>query len=502
MDQRSPSPGRNVTASAASQLLSESQVEMRRSQRLIDKESRCKTKTKSLENAGSPQLFDETDDEWSQPLCQLLPLTQIVHQEEPVAIKRRSSSVSVKHVVPLKRRKGRPPAKRTTKNAKNSISFYQELHKSQSEVLKSATQWELGEYREQLQRPANSAQDSLQELQQQRPSSQVVHLKKKCGSLHSSNNNENNPLKQLKGQSASQGKAGQGTSFFKQDQRPVTSECFGETYEEQTKEQVIPLKRRKSRAQSKQTQPEVMQEHCPSTTSPIKDSCLSSSQLQLLAKSYKEYSQRICEQQEDRKTSTAYVEKKVPPLDIPLKPPNEGSSTQGKPKQSSTFKRYGTEFQKQSPSKLPPKYPAHFVHQLPPLGGGDRSYMHMRPRAAPAAQLREMCPTPELTPVPEPQKAPLTTFDDLSPPNPGSESSGTLSLSDSIGEIFGTKNISRILNVECPRQYILIEDHLPAMAMMLNVELVRLRAVLDLTQRLTHEQILNWPLKLEKPTND
>ncbi|XP_034655606.1 meiotic recombination protein P22 [Drosophila subobscura] len=336
MDHLSPSPGRSVAA-YASQVVSESQVELRRSQRLLEKESRLKTKAESLTKSGSPQLFEETDEEWSQPLlCQQKPLPQIVHQEQ-VAAKRRLSSSFVEEAVSAKRRKGRPAAQVKTKNAYNSIRFSNEQQRNQSDVVKS-TSW-----------------------------------------------------------------------------------------------------------------------------------------------------------------NSSTIPQKV----LPLRQSNGGSLTQGKPKQLSSFRRHETAHQKQSPSKLPPKYPAHFLHQLPPLGagGGDRSYMHMRPKAAPAVQLREMCPTPEFTPVAGPQKA---TFVDrsLSPPNPCSESSDTLSLSDSIGEIFGTKNISCILNIECPRQYILLEDHLPAMAMMLNVELVRLRAVLDLTQRLTHEQILNWPLKLEKPTKD
>ncbi|XP_034122851.1 meiotic recombination protein P22 [Drosophila guanche] len=334
MDHLTPSPGRSVAA-YASQVVSESQVELRRSQRLVEKESRLKTKAEFLTKSGSPQLFEETDEDWSQPLlCQQKPLPQTVHQEQ-VAAKRRVSSSFVEEAVSAKRRRGRPPAQVKTKNPDNSIRYCNEQQRNQSDVAKS-TSW-----------------------------------------------------------------------------------------------------------------------------------------------------------------NSSTIPQKV----LPLRQSHGGSLTQSKPKQLSSFHK--TAHQKQSSSKLPPKYPAHFLHQLPPLGagGGDRSYMHIRPKAAKAVQLREMCPTPEFTTVAGPQKA---TFVDrsLSPPNPWSESSDTLSLSDSIGDIFGTKNISCILNIECPRQYILLEDHLPAMAMMLNVELVRLRAVLDLTQRLTHEQILNWPLKLEKPTKD
>ncbi|XP_022221447.2 uncharacterized protein LOC111073452 [Drosophila obscura] len=506
MDQISPSPGRAVTA-YASQLLSESQVELRRSQRLMEKESRLTTKAGFLRKAGSPQLFEETDEEWSQPLCQQKPLPQIVHQEQRVAVKRRLSSMFVKEAVPLKRRKRRRPSSQgTRKKPQKSISLYHELQRSQSEVVKSASQYELRDHPEQ--RPATSEQSSLQLFEEidaecsQLHSTQVEHLKPPIRSLYSSIYNEDDiSLKQLKAQTPTQGKT-EHLYLFKQDQGPCASQRFGETVEEQPRagselpmncthvEQDVPIKGRKGPPQARSQQPEVMQEQCPSTASPIEDS-----QLHLLGRAYKDYSQRatICEQQEDNSN--------VPQKVLPLKPSKGGSSTQGKNKKSSTFERYESAHHKQSRSKLPPKYPAHFLHQLPPLGAGDRSYMHMRPRAAPAVQLREMCPTPELTPVAGPQKATVPERS-LSPPNPGSESSGTVSLSDSIGEIFGTKNISCILNVESPRQYILIEDHLPAMAMMLNVELVRLRAVLDLTQRLTHEQILNWPLKLEKPTKD
>ncbi|KAH8345875.1 hypothetical protein KR067_008168 [Drosophila pandora] len=138
-----------------------------------------------------------------------------------------------------------------------------------------------------------------------------------------------------------------------------------------------------------------------------------------------------------------------------------------------------------STSKLPLHYPAHFVHQLPPIQ--DKSLVRHKPLATPPVHLQELSPTPESTP--------LAATLGPSPPDVDSDSSMTISLSDSIGEIFGTKDICTILNVECPRQYILIEEHLPAMATMLNVELSRLRSVLDITQRLTHEQIVQLPMK-------
>ncbi|XP_016991876.2 meiotic recombination protein P22 [Drosophila rhopaloa] len=137
-----------------------------------------------------------------------------------------------------------------------------------------------------------------------------------------------------------------------------------------------------------------------------------------------------------------------------------------------------------SPSKLPPQYPAHFVHQLPPVN--DTNVVPLRPFSAPAEQLCELRSSPE-------ERDLL-----LSPLVFGSESSMNLSLSDSIAEIFGTKDISRILAIRQPRQYILIEEHLPAMAIMLNVDLERLQNVLDITQGLSHEQILNFSIKQER----
>lgn len=139
-----------------------------------------------------------------------------------------------------------------------------------------------------------------------------------------------------------------------------------------------------------------------------------------------------------------------------------------------------------STSKLPHQYPAHFVHQLPPIQ--DKSLVRHQPlTTTPPVQLQELCP---------PSESPhMATKLGPSPPDVDSDSSLTISLSDSIGEIFGTKDICTILNVKCPRQYILVEDHLPAVATMLNVELSRLQSVLDITQRLTHDQIVQFPIK-------
>ncbi|XP_017128087.1 meiotic recombination protein P22 [Drosophila elegans] len=137
-----------------------------------------------------------------------------------------------------------------------------------------------------------------------------------------------------------------------------------------------------------------------------------------------------------------------------------------------------------SPSKLPTQYPAHFVHQLPPVEPASSLVPH-RPFSAPADQLRELCATPEEGMIPSP-----LAF--------GSESSMNLSLSDSIGDIFGTKDIGNILTMALPRQYILVDEHLPAVATMLNVELERLRNVLDITLALSHEQLLTFPIKQER----
>ncbi|XP_052844327.1 meiotic recombination protein P22 [Drosophila gunungcola] len=141
-----------------------------------------------------------------------------------------------------------------------------------------------------------------------------------------------------------------------------------------------------------------------------------------------------------------------------------------------------------SPSKLPTQYPAHFVHQLPPVETGTSLVTH-RPFSAPADHLRELCATPEEEMIPSP-----LAF--------GSESSMNLSLSDSIGDIFGTKDISNILTMAQPRQYILVDEHLPAVATMLNVDLERLRNVLDITLALSHEQLLNFPIKQEREDLD
>ncbi|XP_017009382.2 meiotic recombination protein P22 [Drosophila takahashii] len=124
-----------------------------------------------------------------------------------------------------------------------------------------------------------------------------------------------------------------------------------------------------------------------------------------------------------------------------------------------------------SSSKLPSQYPAHFVHQLPPSEELNSS--------SDALDFGEDTHIPDI------------------PSETESDFSVNISLSDSIGEIFGTKDVCSILKVQRPRKYILLEDHLPALATMLDVNLERLRNALEITQRLTHEQILRLPVKQE-----
>ncbi|KAL7734059.1 hypothetical protein ACLKA6_011744 [Drosophila palustris] len=146
---------------------------------------------------------------------------------------------------------------------------------------------------------------------------------------------------------------------------------------------------------------------------------------------------------------------------------------------------------------LPERYPAHFIHQLPPestttngvilssemqrIGSG--TAVRDSSRDPPTTELRQMCPTPDTTPT--------VAHESFSPSPPIAESmnSTSPSLSDSLAEIFGTRKIRNILNIEPPRKYLVLEVHLPAIAFMLNVELGRLRAVLGMTQRLTLDQV-------------
>lgn len=142
---------------------------------------------------------------------------------------------------------------------------------------------------------------------------------------------------------------------------------------------------------------------------------------------------------------------------------------------------------------LPERYPAHFIHQLPPESTTSNGVIlsselqrvgssNTAP-AMPASELRQMCPTPDTTPT-----IAHETYSP-SPPNVESTISTTPSLTDSLAEIFGTRKVRNILNIEPPRKYLVLEVHLPAIAFLLDVDLGRLRAVLKMTQRLTLEQM-------------
>lgn len=131
---------------------------------------------------------------------------------------------------------------------------------------------------------------------------------------------------------------------------------------------------------------------------------------------------------------------------------------------------------------LPDVYPPHFVHQLPPQP------------VSPKKDLSEMCPTPENTPGYK--RETLSRSPSLRTESPISSNP---SLSDSVAEVFGTKKIREILKIQTPREYLVDEVHLPVIALILDVELERLRAVLGMAQRLSPdemEQIANKPYEL------
>ncbi|XP_034109559.1 uncharacterized protein LOC117571500 [Drosophila albomicans] len=140
---------------------------------------------------------------------------------------------------------------------------------------------------------------------------------------------------------------------------------------------------------------------------------------------------------------------------------------------------------------LPDRYPAHFIHQLPPtcntLNGTILSSELQRVPKQDGAnkELRRVCPTPDTTPTNLAQ----SMVSSPSPPLVDTTISTSPSLSESLAEVFGTKKIRNILNIEAPRKYLVLEMHLPAIAFMLDVELGRLRTVLEMTQRLTLEQL-------------
>ncbi|KAH8301935.1 hypothetical protein KR044_001009, partial [Drosophila immigrans] len=140
-----------------------------------------------------------------------------------------------------------------------------------------------------------------------------------------------------------------------------------------------------------------------------------------------------------------------------------------------------------SQTLLPDRYPAHFIHQLPPaansLNGTILSSELQRVLQKTAPELHRICPTPDTTPTlgPDATSSP-------SPPIINIAISTSPSLSESLTEVFGTNKIRNVLNI-VPREYLVQEVHLPAIAFMLDVELGRLRSVLAMTQRLTGEQL-------------
>ncbi|KAH8371313.1 hypothetical protein KR093_006853 [Drosophila rubida] len=134
---------------------------------------------------------------------------------------------------------------------------------------------------------------------------------------------------------------------------------------------------------------------------------------------------------------------------------------------------------------LSARYPPHFVHQRPTsiTFNGTILSSELQRLSEATIPTRELCPTPDTTP---------TLAQDAfspSPPNVDTTISTSPSLSESLAELFGTNKIRNILNIEAPSKYLVLEVHLPAIAFMLNVELGRLRAVLEMTQRLTPEQL-------------
>lgn len=133
---------------------------------------------------------------------------------------------------------------------------------------------------------------------------------------------------------------------------------------------------------------------------------------------------------------------------------------------------------------LPERYPAHFIHQLP------TEPKHITGTIIPDELQRVSCGAPANESVEMPRE-PIAGREmySPSPPNAESSESRTPSLSESLAEVFGTKIIRDVLNIATPRIYRLHEVHLPVVAFMLGVELGRLRSVLELTQRLSLEQL-------------
>ncbi|XP_030385992.1 uncharacterized protein LOC115632868 [Scaptodrosophila lebanonensis] len=181
-------------------------------------------------------------------------------------------------------------------------------------------------------------------------------------------------------------------------------------------------------------------------------------------------------------------------------------------------------------SLLPAQYPEHFVHQIPPLQQAQEQSPNAttyltdikaelqrvafqraingvgppiqkliseidqgtsRETTAIAAKLCHICPSQDTTPL-----ALTATYgeiygqsSDLRPRSPQTSTSTSPSLSESLAEIFGTTKIRNALQIANTRKYRLQDEHLPAIAVMLNVDLNRLRAVLDITEQLTYDQL-------------
>lgn len=180
------------------------------------------------------------------------------------------------------------------------------------------------------------------------------------------------------------------------------------------------------------------------------------------------------------------------PLNRDLKPTSEcplGILGEPKPNYNTLTNSYAYQpFTTQA--SLPNVYPPHFVHQLPP----ETNFSQMQ--QVPRKELNEMCPTPETTPTVMCEKQSYSRSPSSRAETPISR---TPSLSDSVAEIFGTKKIRDILKIEVPREYLVHEVHLPVIALILDVELERLRAVLGMAQRLSPDemqQIVNQPYEL------
>ncbi|EDV96364.1 GH15242 [Drosophila grimshawi] len=133
---------------------------------------------------------------------------------------------------------------------------------------------------------------------------------------------------------------------------------------------------------------------------------------------------------------------------------------------------------------LPELYPAHFIHQLPP------EPEYITGTIIPSELRRDSCGAATQEPISDVTMQPGCN-EEYSLLSLDAESlvSTTPSLSESLAEVFGTTKIRTLLNIELPRVYRVQEYHLPILASLLDVDLRRLRILLELTQRLTLEQL-------------